>query len=66
MANANNTVKNAWGFNPLEPNLLFSYCIFDYEILDFQLKEIENDLIGSFSIKNGNPPKYQFKNLKIE
>jgi hypothetical protein len=29
------------------------------------LKEIENDLIGFFSIKNGNPPKYQFKNLKI-
>jgi hypothetical protein len=52
-------------FNPLEPNLLFSYCIFGYEILDFQLKEIENDLIGSFSFKNSNPPKYQFKNLKI-
>ena len=40
--------------------------IFDNDILDFQLKEIENDLIASFSIKNNIPPKYQFMNLKLE
>ena len=50
--------------NLLEPNLLFSYCIFDNDILDFQLKEIENDLIGSFSFKINSPPKYQFANMK--
>ena len=53
-------------FNPIEPKLLFSYCIFDYEVLDFQVKEIENDLIGAFSIKNNIPPKCQFMNLKSE
>jgi hypothetical protein len=51
-------------FNPIEPNLLFSYRIFNKDILDFQLKEIENDLIGSFSLKIGNPPKYQFANMR--
>jgi hypothetical protein len=33
--------------------------------LDAINKEIENDLMGSFSIKNGNPPKCRFQNLKI-
>tara|TARA_B110000495_G_C22666817_1_gene394358 strand:- start:194 stop:448 length:255 start_codon:yes stop_codon:yes gene_type:complete len=39
---------------------LFSVCYLPDEIQDYQLREIEDDLIGAYYSKNNEIPKYQF------
>ncbi len=51
-------ISKNWGEN----YILISYCVLDRDILSFQLKEIENDLIGSYCYNYSKNPKYQFGN----
>nr|WP_243237425.1 GIY-YIG nuclease family protein [Heliobacterium chlorum] len=51
-------LKN-WGTD----DVYFSYVPFEKDILPHQLKEIENDLIGSHFAAVGEGPYFQFKNL---
>ena len=48
--------KKSW----IENNTLFSVCYLPDEIQDYQLREIEDDLIGAYYSKNNEIPKYQF------
>ena len=45
-----------------DSNLTFSYHQLGTAILDFQLHELENDIIGSYYKVSGKVPKYQFSN----
>ena len=48
--------KKSWIGN----SSLFSVCYLPDEIQDYQLREIEDDLIGAYYSKNNEIPKYQF------
>lgn len=46
-----------------EQEINYSFCVFE-DAKDYQLKEIENDLIGAFYSIENKVPYFQFKNLK--
>ncbi|PFP09370.1 hypothetical protein COJ90_20910 [Priestia megaterium] len=52
-------MKKNWG-----QEVKYSFCVIE-NTKDYQLKEIENDLIGAFFSLDNSVPTYQFKNLKI-
>ena len=51
-------VGKLWGNEP-EAAILYA----DSEIQQYQLHEIENDLIAGYFATMERPPKYQFRNL---